>query len=58
MLILLKASAILAYINIILYIAYTYYYIKNDGLIMLILMVLGFFMYIYYISFICYEHCI
>ena len=39
---LLKASAILAYINIILYIAYTYYYIKNDGLIMLIRMVLGF----------------
>ena len=49
---LLKASAILAYINIILYIAYTYYYIKNDGLIMLILMVLGFFcIFITYLSF-------
>ena len=49
---LLKASAILAYINIILYIAYTYYYIKNDGLIMLILMVLGFLcIFITYLSF-------
>lgn len=48
---LLKTSAILAYINIILYIAYTYYYIKNDGLSIPILMVLGLCMFISYLSF-------
>ena len=48
---LLKTSAILAYINIILYIACTYYYIKNDGLSIPILMVLGLCMFISYLSF-------
>lgn len=48
---LLKTSAILAYINIILYIACTYYYIKNDGLSIPILMVLGLCMFITYLSF-------
>lgn len=47
----LKTSAILAYINIILYIACTYYYIKNDGLSIPILMVLGLCMFITYLSF-------
>lgn len=47
----LKTSAILAYINIILYIACTYYYIKKDGLSIPILMVLGLCMFITYLSF-------
>lgn len=49
---LLKTSAILAYINIILYIACAYYYIEDNGLIELILMVLVFLcMFITYLSF-------
>lgn len=47
----LKTSAILAYINIILYIACAYYYIKKDGLSIPILMVLGLCMFITYLSF-------
>lgn len=48
---LLKTSAILAYINIILSIACTYYYIKKDGLSIPILIVLGLCMFITYLSF-------